>query len=193
MAILRGDALSLITELTEPVSLVAVDPPYAFSGEGDECALSATVAIVLREAAKKLQAGRFMVVFCASSWRSQSFAAESVRGILTPVRTATWCKPTCRTKTRTVGFTWQTVAVMVFRRGKALKDYAPSNTPDFIVAPPLRIGRRAQLPAEVAAWAVAPFAVPGGLMLDPFAGSGALCDAAELAGMRAVGFERSEK
>jgi DNA modification methylase len=189
----RGDALNLISTLTEPIDLLCTDPPYAFGGDGDEHALSATVAIVLHEAAKKLKPGRFAVLFAASSWRSQCYMAESVRGILTPVRTATWCKPACRTKTRTVGFNWQTVAVMVFRRGKAAKDYAPSNTPDFIVAPPLTVGRRAQLPPEVAAWAVASFAVPGGLMLDPFAGSGALLDAAGACGMRSIGFERSEK
>jgi DNA modification methylase len=189
----RGDALDLISTLTEPIDLLCSDPPYAFGGDGDEHALSATVAVVLREAAQRLRPGRFAVVFCASSWRSQCYMAESLRGILTPVRTGTWCKPVARTKTKTVGWNWQTVSVLVFRRGKALKDYTPSVTPDFIVAPPLRIGRRAQLPAEVADWAVAPYAVKGWLMLDPFAGSGALCDAAERAGMRAVGFERSEK
>ena len=50
-------------------------------------------------------------------------------------------------------------------------------------------GRRAQMPMAVARWAVTPFAVPGGIMLDPFAGTAVLCEAAEEAGMRAVGFE----
>jgi DNA modification methylase len=45
------------------------------------------------------------------------------------------------------------------------------------------------MPPEVARWAVAPFAVEGGVMLDPFAGSTVLCEAAEDAGMRAVGFD----
>ncbi|MEX2222662.1 MAG: hypothetical protein WEG40_12775 [Candidatus Rokuibacteriota bacterium] len=191
--IVRGDALDRISTLDEPIDLLVTDPPYAWSGEGDEHALSATVAIVLREAAKKLRVGRFAVVFCASSWRSQAYTAESVRGILTPVRTGTWAKPACRTKTRTAGWNWQSVSVLVFRKGKAEKDYTPSGTPDFIVAPPLTVGRRAQLPPAVAAWAVTPYAVLGGLMVDPFAGSGALCDAAEAAGMRAVGYERNGK
>jgi hypothetical protein len=186
----RGDSLDLISTLTEPIDLLCSDAPYAFGGDGDEHAISATVAIVLHEAAKLLRPGRFAVLFAASSWRSQCYMAESVRGILTPIRTGTWCKPAARTKTKTVGWNWQTVAVMVFRRGKALKDYAPNRTADYIVCPPLTIGRRAQLPPEVAAWAVAPYTVPGGLMLDPFAGSGALCDAAEACGMRACGYER---
>ncbi len=33
-------------------------------------------------------------------------------------------------------------------------------------------GRRAELPASVAFWAVHPFSVHGGLFVDPFAGSG---------------------
>ena len=52
-------------------------------------------------------------------------------------------------------------------------------------------GRRAEMPPDVARWAVAPFAVKGGVMLDPFAGSTVLCEAAEEAGMRAVGFDLS--
>jgi tRNA G10 N-methylase Trm11 len=37
---------------------------------------------------------------------------------------------------------------------------------------------------------VLPYAVPGGLLLDPFAGSGTILRAAERAGMRAVGFDK---
>lgn len=36
---------------------------------------------------------------------------------------------------------------------------------------------------------VRPFAVRGGLLLDPFAGSGAILLAAEECGMRTIGFE----
>lgn len=186
----RGDALDLIGSLVEPVDLIVTDPPYAFDGTGDEHAITATVAIVLREAAQRLRAGRFMVVFCASSWRSQAYMVEAVRGVVHPVRTGTWCKPTCRTKTRTPGWSWASVQAIVFRKGKAEKDIISSPVLDHITAPPLTIGRRAQLPSEVATWAVSPFAVPGGLMLDPFAGSGVLLDAAEASGMRAIGYER---
>lgn len=188
--ILRGDAIDLVSELNEPIDLLATDPPYAFGGDGEEHAISATVAVVLREAAQRLRAGRFAVVFCASSWRSQAYMVESVRGVLTPVRTGTWCKPACRTKTRTAGWSWASVSVIVFRKGKAEKDYSPSPILDHITAPPLTVGRRAQLPVDVAGWAVTPFLVPGGLMVDPFAGSGALLQAAEAGGMRVLGYER---
>src|SRR5450755_1169475 len=48
----------------------------------------------------------------------------------------------------------------------------------YMIEPPEMVGRRSQLPARVAHWAVQPFAVPGGVRLDPFSGSGVLCRAA---------------
>ncbi|MGH9966897.1 MAG: DNA methyltransferase [Pyrinomonadaceae bacterium] len=129
-----------------------------------------------------------MVVFAASSWRSTYYMVEAVRGVLDPVRIATWCKPGATSKTRTPGWRWSSVNVIALRKGKAA-ELPPSDLPDFIVEAALRIGRRAQLPESVALWAVAPFVVVGGAMLDPFAGSGTLVKAAENCGMNAVGIE----
>lgn len=186
----RGDALELIL-LQEPrPALIATDPPYAFGGSGDEHAISATVAIVLRECAQRLAKGRWMLVMCASSWRSTSYMVESVRGTgLEPVRIATWCKPAARTKVETTGWKWASVNVIAFRKGKAVDD-CPAFDLDHITEPPVMNGRRAELPARVADWVVRPFSVPGGLMIDPFAGSGALVNAAIDCGMDAVGFEK---
>lgn len=188
----QGDALDLITGFwpddPRPLDLIVTDPPYAFGGSGDEHEISATVAVVLREAALRLKPGRWMLVFCASSWRSQAYMVEAVRGIVTPVRVASWCKPKARTKTRTPGWAWSTVKVIAFRKGTS-EDIAPCDLLDHYTAAPIVNGRRAELPMDVARWAVMPFAVSGGIMLDPFAGSGALCRAAEEAGMKAIGFE----
>lgn len=189
--ILTGDALELIESWQEVPDLIATDPPYAFGGSGDEHALSATVAVVLRESARRLAKGRWMLVMCASSWRSQSYMVEAVRGVVEPIRTATWCKPEPRTKTRTAGWQWTSVKVIAFRKGKSLED-EPSGLLDHILEPPVINGRRAELPPRVASWVVEPYAVRGGLMLDPFAGSGALVVAAEALGMRGVGFERKD-
>jgi hypothetical protein len=185
----RGDALDLLLLEDRRPALIATDPPYAFGGSGDEHAISATVAIVLREAAQRLERGRWMLVMCASSWRSTSYMVESVRGIVEPVRIATWCKPAARTKVETTGWKWASVNVIAFRKGKAIDDCAASDL-DHITAPPVINGRRAELPAEVATWVVRPFAVPGAVMLDPFAGSGALVTAAQSCGMDAIGFEK---
>lgn len=178
----------ILAETAEP-ALVATDPPYAFGGSGSEHALSATVAVVLRETAQRLAKGRWMLVMCASSWRSTSYMVEAVRGILEPVRIATWCKPAARTKVETTGWKWASVNVVAFRKGKALDDCAASDL-DHITAAPVVNGRRAELPPEVAMWMVKPFAVPGETMLDPFAGSGALLTAAESCGMTAIGYEK---
>ena len=185
-----GDALDLILALTETPDLIVTDPPYAFGGSGDEHALSATVAVVLREAATRLAKGRWMLVMCAASWRSTVYMAEAVRGIVEPVRIATWCKPAARTKAQTTGWRWASVNVIAFRKGRA-EDTASCDMLDHITEAPIINGRRAELPPPVADWMVRPFAVPGGLLLDPFAGSGAILAAGERAGMRTLGFERA--
>lgn len=187
--LIRGDSLDLIRAESRPIDLIVTDPPYAFGGDGDEHAISATVAIVLRESARRLAKGRWMLVFCASSWRSTSYMVESVRGILRPVRIGHWLKPASRTRTRTPGWQWASVHVVAMVKGKGIGD--PAGMLDHIIEPVAR-GRRAELPALVADWAVKPFAVPGGLFLDPFAGSGALPDAANRAGMDAIGYEKGE-
>lgn len=187
--IIRCDALDQITQFETSPDLICTDPPYAFGGSGDEHAISATVAVVLREAAKRLCKGRWMLVMCAASWRSTSYMVEAVRGVVEPVRIGTWCKPTARTKVATSGWQWASVNVIAFRKGRA-EDSSSSLILDHITAPPIMNGRRAELPPEVADWMVRPYAVRGGLMLDPFAGSGALLAAAERAGMDAIGYEK---
>lgn len=186
--ILRGHALDLIEQLTDAPDLIATDPPYAFGGTGAEHAISATVATVLRESARRLKKGRWMLVMCAASWRSTAYMVESVRGIVEPVRIGTWCKPAARTKVQTTGWAWASVNVIAFKKGKAI-DLESEPILDHITAPPIIRGRRAELPPEVARWMVAPYAVPSGLMFDPFAGSGALLHAAETAGMRTLGYD----
>lgn len=188
--ILQGDSLELLDAFTETPDLIVTDPPYAFGGSGDEHAISATVAVVLRESGKRLAKGRWMLVMCASSWRSTAYMVEALRGVVDPVRIATWNKPIVRTKTRTTGWQWASVNVIAFRKGKAA-DKEPADFLDHILASPITKGRRAQLPPQVADWMVQPFAVEGGLLLDPFAGSGAIIDAAHRAGMRGVGFEKT--
>jgi tRNA G10 N-methylase Trm11 len=185
-----GDSLDLILAETAVPDLIVTDPPYAFGGSGNEHALSATVAVVLRESAQRLAKGRWMLVMCASSWRSTAYMVEAVRGIVEPVRVATWCKPTARTKVETTGWKWASVNVIAFRKGKALSDCTASDL-DHITAAPIVHGRRAELPPEVALWMVKPFAVAGGTMLDPFAGSGAILKAAEACGMQAIGYEKN--
>lgn len=189
MGLIRGDALDLIQQLGESLDLICTDPPYAFGGYGDEHAVSATVAVVLRESAARLRKGHWMLVMSAASWRSTSYVVEAVRGVVEPVRIATWCKPQARTRVATSGWQWASVNVIAFRKGRA-EDFGSSGFLDHITAAPVVNGRRAELPADVARWMVTPYAVPGGLFLDPFAGSGALVSAAAESGMRAIGYEK---
>jgi DNA modification methylase len=186
----EGDALDLTLAFEFRPDLIVSDPPYAFGGSGAEHELSATVAVVLREAAQLLKPGSWMVVFAASSWRSTSYMVDALRGVVEPVRIGTWTKPESRTKVATTGWKWASVNAIAFRKGKS-RELEASLVLDHICASPLKVGRRAELPPEVADWAVAPFSVPGGIFLDPFAGSGALPAAAARAGMESFGFERN--
>lgn len=190
--LIKGDSLDLIQQFDRKPQLIVTDPPYAFGGSGDEHAISATVAVVLRESAARLQKGRWMLIMCAASWRSTTYMIESVRGLVEPVRIATWCKPSSRTKVSTGGWSWASINVIALRKGRDA-GVQPSSVLDHITAEPVKNGRRAQLPDSVCDWMVAPYAVPGGLLLDPFAGSGAILHAADRAGMDAVGFEKDPR
>jgi DNA modification methylase len=191
MDIIRGHATDLIESFEGQPDLIITDPPYAFGGEAQETELSAAVAVVLRECAKKLKRDSFMVVLCASSWRSINYMVEAVRGIAHPVRIATWVKPNSRSKVTTSGWKWATVPVVVFKKGKPKGN--PAESLDWIQEPIVTKGRSMQLPDAVAEWVVKPFAKEGALLLDPFAGSGAFLKAGKKFGMKAVGFEIQDK
>lgn len=193
LELITGDAIETLSRWRQSgrrpdeFDLVVTDPPYALSGHGAEHELTATVAVVLRESARLLKPGRWMLVMSAASWRSTAYMVEALRGLLSPVRIGTWCKPAARTRTRTAGWAWASVNVIVFRAGKCAG--TPSPALDHIIAPPLTTGRRAQLPPSVADWMVAPYAVRDGTLLDPFAGSGEILRAAGRAGMHGIGIE----
>ncbi|KKW13148.1 MAG: modification methylase protein [Candidatus Gottesmanbacteria bacterium GW2011_GWB1_49_7] len=186
--LIYGHALDLLEEYNPHPDLIATDPPYAFGGTGDEHAITATVATVLRESARRLKKGGWMLIMCAASWRSTIYMVESVRGLVEPVRIATWCKPKTRTKVKTTGWQWASVNIVALRKGKS-QILPPSGYLDHILVEPIKVGRRAELPPAVADWMVSPYAVAGGVMLDPFAGSGALVQAASRCGMISIGYE----
>ena len=195
MEIIRGNVVDLIDSFNQEPDLIVTDPPYALTGAGAEHGITASVAVGLRESAKKLKRGSWAIVFSASSWRSTAYMIEALRGVLEPVRISSWVKPKVRTRVSTVGWQWATVNVIAFRKGpKNRVDLPPPMASlDWIEAEPVMNGRRAELPPSVCQWAVAPFAIPGGLVLDPFCGSGALLTAAERIGMSGVGFEMQGK
>lgn len=190
--IVRGHATDLVGAV-DKLDLVVTDPPYAFTGSGPEHEMTATVAVVLRECAVRLRRGSWMIVFCASSWRSVNYTVEAVRGVLDPIRLGAWVKPKPRSRVVIPGWKWGQVTVVAFRKGpKNREEISPSPVKDYIEADPVLNGRRAQLPEAVCDWAVAPFAIYGGAFLDPFAGSGGLVKSASKFGMDAVGFEVQE-
>jgi hypothetical protein len=105
--------------------------------------------VALREYASKLRRERWMLVMCASCWRSTSYMVEAVRGVVEPVRVAHWNKPVARTRASTGGWRWASVHVIAFRKGKAV-DATPSGHLDHITAAPLTTGRLCRTHSETA-------------------------------------------
>ena len=103
-----------------------------------------------------------------------------------------WGKPFSQSKVSSNGWEWASVAVILFKKGKHKPGFtlcAPRE-PDYLIAEAIRGQRKAQLPQEVADWAISPF-LPRDpiLVLDPFAGAGTLLKLADSLGHEAVGFE----
>lgn len=193
MDIRRGNVVDLI-EGIESIDLIVTDPPYAMNGIGVEHGLSASVAVGLRECAKKLKRGSWVIIYAASSWRSIIYMVEAMRGIVEPVRIGTWVKPKSRTRVINPGWLWGSVSVIAFRKGpKNRSELSSPKYLDWIESGPVMNGRRAELPPDVAAWSVEPFVIENGIALDPFAGSGRIVEAFGKYGMTGIGFELQDK
>lgn len=147
---------------TRSFNLVCTDPPYSFGNQGvAEHELSADVAVILREAGKLVRPGGWILVLSASSERSMGYVRAALRGVLIPIRTVVWCKPTVQTKVRTAGWRWDTVAVTAFRNGKSTQSAPSIDMPGYIIAEPVRNGRRAELLPTVCDCLVALFITGG--------------------------------
>lgn len=93
--IIYGDALDLVLGFDREIDLLVSDPPYAFGGAGAEHELSATVAVVLREAAVRLRRGSWAVIFAASSWRSTAYMVDTSQRRGWPVKPSPPGAPGC--------------------------------------------------------------------------------------------------
>jgi hypothetical protein len=195
--IIKGDAFSVVKAWngTRKFDLLCTEPPFSPGGQGiSEHELTAEVSLILYEAAKLVREGGWAVIMSASSDRSFSHIRNAVGKVLVPVRIATWCRLGATTKVNNQrGWNYDTYLVLTFRHPKGRKGRKekpePSRLPGYIVAPPLKGGRRAQLPDEVCDWLVKPFAVPGGTLLDLFCGNGGILKAGERRGMDCVGID----
>jgi DNA modification methylase len=197
--IINADALETLVGWNgaRRFDLVVTDPPFSSGNQGiPENELTANVILALHEAAKLVKPGGWMLVMSASSDRSLSFVRGAVSKVLVPVRIAPWCRVGAKSIAKDAGWNFDTYLVSAFRRKKGRKDKKEQKTesrriPGYIVAAPLKHGRRFALPSEVADWMIGPFAMPGGTLLDPFAGSFEIVRAAERAGMHGVGIDIS--
>lgn len=185
----HGNAADLI-ETLPPFDLVVTDPPYAMGGVDGEWRLTAEVAIALRDAAKIVKRRKgAMVVLAASSGRSVEFMSSAVG--LPLKRVLTWHRPDARTVARS-GWRFDTVLALVFGTVPA-----EGGASSYISAPSLHeSGHKAEVPLVVARWLLDPWYAATGdalTVLDPFCGSGAFLEAAQLAGHQVVGIDIDER
>jgi DNA modification methylase len=188
VTIYHGDCRDVLPTI-ERVGLVLTDPPYALSAGQAEWRVTASVAIGLHEAAKRVIKGGAMLVFSTSSGRGVEYTLGAVNGKLPLNRILTWHKTD--THTRAAGpFNWDTVTILGF--GRCTFDRPDRSSVFASVATYAKeSGHRAELPEGIADWLYAPFAPHA--VLDPFMGTGRLLEPAARAGHRAIGIEIEER
>jgi DNA modification methylase len=194
----HGDCRDVVPTLPR-VDLVATDPPYAMGARNGEWSVTASVAIGINEAAKRVRAKGSMLVFTTTSGRGIEFTQGAVGRKLPFNRLLIWQKPGGRSRAASP-WAWDSVAILLFGRApsgvigeSAVFQHADEPDPEHDAD---YIGHPSMLPSPVCDWLLRPFTpehYTGLTCLDPFAGSGALLHAAQLRGYRVIGVEQEER
>jgi len=216
VTIYHGDALAVIPELPE-FDAVITDPPYSsggafrsdrmqstvakyvnsdtavsrpeFSGDNrDQRSFLAWSTLWLAFLAARAKPGAHVLVF--SDWRQLPTVTDAIqaggwiwRGL------ATWHKPGIRMQRGGFSASAEYVAWGTLGAWSRENAHSPQNV---LSCPPVSDKTHiAEKPERVMGWLV-PFAPEGGLIVDPFMGSGTTLVAARRHGRRAIGVELSE-
>lgn len=216
----HGDSLRLLGELPDGiVDAVICDPPYSSGGamRGDRMAstsakyVGSNVAVEREDFEGDTRDQRGFLAW-ASLWLAEAFRASKPGAVVAAF--IDWrMLPTLTDAIQAGGWVWRGVAVWnktegvrpMLGRFRAQAEYVVwgsrgplADRPDVGVLPGVLTCSRpqgerehiAQKPLEVMQWLVR-FASPGGLVLDPFAGSGTTGVACLREGRRFLGFEVS--
>jgi site-specific DNA-methyltransferase (adenine-specific) len=191
VTIYLGDCRDVLPLLPK-TPLVVTDPPYAIGAGRGEWSATASVAIGLCEAAKRVDDGGALLTFTTSSGRGIEYTQGAVGKVLPFNRLLAWHKP--RATSKAAGpFRWDLVCILGFGRttfGTALQS-------SLVSADEPRAGREhpSQVPVEVAEWLYVPFhfELESGPVVDPFMGSGRLLMPAVRRGRRVIGVEIEER
>ena len=180
-----GDCREILPEMSG-IDLVLTDPPYGVGmdfGEltNDSLVESQRLIIQMIQNAMKLSKIVLTTVGC--------FAMElHLYQVLPPKWRICWRKGST-SRPSAIGFTdWEPVFVY----GEKVHRHAH----DLFTAPPVKMGtwgHPTPKPARFALWLIERFSDAGGIVLDPFMGSGTTLRAAKDLGRKAIGIEIEEK
>lgn len=194
ITIYHGDCREVIPSLPT-VDLVLTDPPYAAGAQRREWRVTASVAIGLDAAARRVRKGGAMLVFTTTSGRGIDFTLGCVGTVLPFNRLLIWHKRFVRS--RVAGpWRWDAVSILAFGRASFGR---PEHSSVFSTPAPASkrllgdSGHPAELPPSVADWLYGPLATDETVVLDPFLGVGSLLEPAARLGRRAIGIEIEER
>lgn len=191
VTIYHGDARKVLPEIG-PVGLVVTDPPYAFGRSKPEWRVTASIPIILADAAHHVAKGGAMAVMSAASGRGIDFALGAVSPILPFNRLLVWHKGFVNSA---VAGPWRWDIVPVLWFGKATFGRPQGGSSVYRSDGHTRLddggNHPSPLPIGLARWLIEPFP-PETVVLDPFMGTGAFIAAARQLGRRAIGIDIEE-
>ncbi len=188
ITIYHGDCREILPLLPK-ADLILTDPPYAIGATRGEWSVTASVAVGLHEAARRVLKTGALVAFTASSGRGIEFTQGAIGKLLPFNRLLIWHKENGRSRALSP-WRWDSVAVLVFGRAPRIKTEMSS-----VYATDVNYERETdhpgELPSGLADWLYCPF--EAAITIDPFMGTGRLLEPAVEAGRKAIGIEIEEK
>ena len=202
ITIYHGDALQVMTELpARSVDVVTTDPPYFLpaahynvrSGTsrslGDLSILEHFFRSVFAGVRRVLTDAGFAYVFCDG----QSYPPFYVTAYphFRKLRPIVWDK-----QTSINGYAWRHQHELILFCESEQSPHVKTGDGDVLRHRAVPINDRqhlAQKPVDLLSRLIAKVAPPGGIILDPFVGSGATLEAAKILGCRAIGVDTEER
>jgi DNA modification methylase len=189
VTIYHGDAREVMAEIG-PVGLVVTDPPYAFGRQRPEWRVTASIPIILAEAAHRVSKGGAMAVMSAASGRGVDYVLGAVAPILPFNRVLIWHKAFVNSAVAGP-WRWDIVPVLWFGKASFGRPAASSLYESSGQFDPENGKHPSPLPIGLGRWLIEPYA--NATVLDPFMGTGTFMAAARQLGRKSIGIEIEER
>ena len=202
--IIQGDCLEVLRGMDAgSVDAIVTDPPYEIGGQVARGGGAARVSLPswdvadhswLEHGSRAVVSGGSVVAFCDTKRVTDLWRAMEGAG-LSPRQVVAWVKHAVPPNPRR-GFQSALELAVWAINGRPAKDWnGGALTPNVWFGNIVTTDRlhETQKPVDLMRWLVRLVTPPGGLVLDPFAGSGTTGIACHLEGRRFIGIEREAK